>query len=37
LEDFEIVAQEENMDMLQDVDFYAWIGTEGQTAQDSGI
>jgi hypothetical protein len=37
LEDFEIVAQDENMDMLRDVDFYAWIDTEGQAAQDSGI
>jgi hypothetical protein len=35
LEDLEIVAQDENMDMLQDVDFYAWIDTDEQAAKDS--
>ena len=37
LEDLEIVAQDENMDMLQDVDFYAWVGSDEQKSQDSGI
>lgn len=36
-EDLEIVAQEENMDMLQDVDFYAWVDTDEQPAGDSSI
>jgi len=36
LEDLEIVAQDENVDMLQDVDFYAWVGSDEQPTQDSG-
>ena len=37
LEDLEIVAQDENVDMLRDVDFYAWVDTDERAAQDSGI
>jgi hypothetical protein len=34
LEDLEIVAQEGNVDMLQDVDFYAWVDTDEPSSGD---
>lgn len=36
LEDLEIVAPEGDVDMLQDVEFYAWIDADEPSAKDSG-